>query len=387
MTHNTYEVAVKVEQLERMLAANTRTTIANVLLAVLFVYIQSDVLSLSVMTSWLTAMVVINAIRFVVGRYYLNNPVGDVAFIRKRIFAFRVGIISCAILWGITSYLFDWDQHFYYLIFVVYMVAGLSASAIVVYSIDLVSAFAYLVFSVMPMLISFALSDNSILITMSFAGLVYVIFMSYSVKAFNRNLIEGIKLRLDAVKNAEEIQQLAFYDSLTGLPNRRLLLERLKQSLISSKRQGKGVALMFLDLDYFKTINDTLGHNVGDILLQQVGKRLERCIRESDTVARLGGDEFVVMVENLNADYQYALREIDKITKGILTSLNEPYLLEGAEYVCTPSIGVALYEAHGKSEEDLLKHADIAMYHAKKTGRNKVSIFDYDMLKTAGLKQ
>jgi diguanylate cyclase (GGDEF)-like protein len=379
--HGNYEVAVKMEQLEKLLSANTRTTIASLFLAALFIYIQSDILSPAVAISWIAAMIVVNIVRFVIGRHYIQNIVNDVELVKKRIIIFRVGIILSAILWGLAGYLVDWEVHFNHLMFIVYIVAGLSAATIVVYSIDLVSAFSYLVFAITPMLISFALSDNSILITMSITGFVYVIFMGFSIKAFNQSLLDGIRLRLEAVKNTAEIQQLAFYDLLTGLPNRRLLLERLKQSLVSSKRLGKGGALLFLDLDYFKTINDTLGHNVGDVLLQQVAKRLVESVRESDTVARLGGDEFVVMIENLNTDDQPAVKEVEMITKLILTNLNQPYQLEGVDYICTPSIGVALYGEHGDSVDDLLKHADVAMYHAKKTGRNRVSIFDYEMLK------
>lgn len=387
MVHANYETAVKIAQLDSMLSANARTTITNVVLATIFIYIQSDILPSFVAVSWMAAMVIVNVVRFLIGWQYIKAPVSEIALVKKRIFFFRVGIILCAILWGATTYLVDWTSQFWFLIFVIYMVAGLSASAVVVYSIDPVSASSYLVFAVMPMLVIFAFSNNPALIAMSLSGLAYVVFMGLGIRAFHRNFLEGVKLRLDALKHTDEIQQLAFYDALTDLPNRRLLLDRLKESLVSSKRSGKGGAVLFLDLDHFKTLNDTLGHNMGDILLQQVARRLEDSVRASDTVARFGGDEFVVMVDDLNEDNQLALKDTEDLAKVILANLNQPYLLEDTDYSITPSIGVALYWRDGESEDDLLKHADVAMYHAKKTGRNKVSIFDREMLNALEAKQ
>lgn len=175
---------------------------------------------------------------------------------------------------------------------------------------------------------------------------------------------------------AEEIQFLAFYDPLTGLPNRRLLMDRLSHALMTNVRKDKDGALLFIDLDHFKTLNDTLGHDVGDLLLQQVAKRLTTCVREGDTVARLGGDEYVVLLENLSEQAIEAATQAEAISTKILSALNEPYQLDSHEYHNTSSIGVALFSNHGQSQEDLLKHADIAMYQSKKAGRNTLRFFD-----------
>jgi diguanylate cyclase (GGDEF)-like protein/PAS domain S-box-containing protein len=178
---------------------------------------------------------------------------------------------------------------------------------------------------------------------------------------------------------ADEIEHLAYFDHLTRLPNRRLLIDRLRHALTASSRSGRDGALLFLDLDHFKTINDTLGHDVGDVLLQQVAERLISCIRESDTVARLGGDEYVVMLEDLSEHAIEAAAQAETIGEKILSALNQPFRLDENEYHVTPSIGVALFSSHEKSFEDLLKHADIAMYHAKKAGRNTLRFFDPKM--------
>lgn len=178
---------------------------------------------------------------------------------------------------------------------------------------------------------------------------------------------------------AEEIKHLAFYDSLTGLPNRRLMVDRLNQALVFNARSGRDGAVLFLDLDHFKTLNDSLGHDVGDLLLQQVAERLVGCVREGDTVARLGGDEYVVLLERLSLDTLEAAAQVEVIGEKILSSLNQAYQLGQHEYHCTPSIGVALFSHHNQSQEELLKHADIAMYQAKKAGRNTIRFFDPKM--------
>ncbi len=178
---------------------------------------------------------------------------------------------------------------------------------------------------------------------------------------------------------ADEIERLAFYDPLTGLPNRRLLMDRLKPALASSHRSGRKCALLFIDLDNFKTLNDTLGHDFGDLLLQQVAERLTSCVREVDTVARLGGDEFVVMLEDLSEQATEAVEQTEVVGNKILTLLNQPYLLATHDYHSTPSIGAILFNGYEQTVDVLLKQADIAMYHAKASGRNMLRFFDQQM--------
>jgi diguanylate cyclase (GGDEF)-like protein len=174
----------------------------------------------------------------------------------------------------------------------------------------------------------------------------------------------------------DENKHLAFYDSLTQLPNRRLLLERLQHALATSARSAREGALLFIDLDDFKTLNDTRGHDIGDLLLQQVAKRLTDCVREGDTVARLGGDEFVVMLEDLNESPQQAASQTEMVGAKILAALGQPYPLAGHFHRSTPSIGATLFADHESSVDELLKRADLAMYQAKAAGRNTMRFFD-----------
>jgi diguanylate cyclase (GGDEF)-like protein/PAS domain S-box-containing protein len=185
------------------------------------------------------------------------------------------------------------------------------------------------------------------------------------------------------IKAAEdEIQQLAFYDSLTRLPNRRLLMDRLKQAIASSIRSGRYGAVLFLDLDHFKVLNDSRGHDIGDLLLQQVAERLTQCVREGDTVARLGGDEYVVVLEDLSQDGIETATVTEVIAKKIIVTLNQPYILAEHEHHSTASIGISIFGEEQISIEDLLKQADIAMYQAKKVGRNTMRFFNPQMQTT-----
>jgi diguanylate cyclase (GGDEF)-like protein/PAS domain S-box-containing protein len=177
----------------------------------------------------------------------------------------------------------------------------------------------------------------------------------------------------------EKINHLAFYDSLTGLPNRRLLIDRLQHALVSGARRGRQGALLFIDLDNFKTINNSLGHFTGDLLLQQVARQLASCVREDDSVARFGGDEFVVILEDLNENALVAAAQTETIGEKILAAINQPYQLAAHEYHCTTSIGATLFDNNQQTADELLKQADIAMFQAKKTGRNTLCFFDQQM--------
>jgi diguanylate cyclase (GGDEF)-like protein/PAS domain S-box-containing protein len=186
-------------------------------------------------------------------------------------------------------------------------------------------------------------------------------------------------------KAEEQIHSLAFYDTLTRLPNRRMLSDRLRQAMAATKRSGCHGALMFLDLDNFKPINDAHGHAVGDLLLSEAARRIASCVRGVDTVARFGGDEFVVLLNELDVDKAKSAAQAGMVAEKIRARLAEPYVLhvrhEGAadtdvEHQCTSSIGLVLFLDHDHTEEDLLRWADIAMYQAKDAGRNRIRVID-----------
>lgn len=193
--------------------------------------------------------------------------------------------------------------------------------------------------------------------------------------------LEYIAIRNDITERKlaeEEIRSFAFHDSLTGLPNRRLLLERASHALTASTRSNHYGALIFIDLDHFKILNDTKGHDVGDMLLQQVACRLKSTLREADTVARLGGDEFVVLLESLSEHTLEAKNIVKTVGNKILKILTQPYDLADYTHHSTPSIGIALLHSRYGNIDQILKQADVAMYQSKADGRGCLNIFDAD---------
>lgn len=193
--------------------------------------------------------------------------------------------------------------------------------------------------------------------------------------------LQGSAMDITARKVSEEkIDRLAFYDTLTGLPNRRLLMDRLEQALTAGARHQRQGALLLVDLDDFKSLNDTLGHDKGDLLLQQVAQRLLSCVREGDTVARVGGDEFVVLLEDLSQNPQEAASQAEAVGKKMIAALNYPYQLDSHAQHSTASIGITLFGC-GQQEAiaESLKRAELAMYQAKAAGHNTLRFFEAQM--------
>ena len=185
----------------------------------------------------------------------------------------------------------------------------------------------------------------------------------------------GISTDISKRKEIEEhMSHMAQFDALTHLPNRALFNDRLQQAIATAQRHKEHLALMFLDLDKFKPVNDTYGHSVGDMLLKEVAQRIQNCLRDSDTAARLGGDEFVVLLPTIEVE-----QDAGKVAEKIRQSLNLPFELAGHSVQISSSIGIAVFPQHGKDEKLLVKNADIAMYQAKKSGRNNIKVYQHGM--------
>ena len=370
------DVAIKSAQLQQLLDANGRSLVSSTLLATLVAYFQRYLVALPTVSTWLILIVLVNVGRLFMAWSYKRHQVNDNFLITKRLRQFRIGLFVSAFLWGSSSIILSPSNELQHQMLLIFVLTGMTAGAVISYSVDKVSAIIFMLLTLVPMLVRLFLVGDSVAMAMSVSGFLYVIFMIASIGNINRNLIESITLRFEAVERENEIKQLAFYDSLTNLPNRRLLFDRLEHALIMSARTGRRGALLFLDLDYFKNLNDNHGHFMGDLLLQQVAERLLSCVRESDTVARLGGDEFVVMLEDLSEDRIEAMQQVEVLGEKIVIALNSPYHLNALQHHCSTSIGIAMFGEHGNSNEVLLKNADEAMYQAKKAGRNLVIMFD-----------
>ncbi len=197
-------------------------------------------------------------------------------------------------------------------------------------------------------------------------------------KVDGKSLVRAVRYALERHRMLIEIENLhknerylAYHDMLTGLPNRQLFHERLRQAIVHSKRNTKMLAVLFIDLDGFKSVNDTLGHRAGDLLLKSVADKLRKAVRENDTVARLGGDEFTIKLADIVQP-----RDATKVAEKILRLFFEPFNIEGKELFITASIGISMYPNHGHDAEMLVKNADLAMYRAKQQGKNKCTLYD-----------
>jgi len=365
--------------LEQLFAANRRTLVSSAFIAIILAYVERNSLPMRSVITWLSVILAINLARYLITNHHKKHATRDITITHRRLVQFRIGVVASGLVWGMTSVLIYPYNDLQHQMFLIFVLTGLVSAAIVSYSVDIVSAVSYTIMLLTPMLIRLLLERSEMSLSMAISGIFFLVFMLLSIRNINRNFLENIKLRHDAVERENEIKQLAFYDQLTNLPNRRLLLDRLDHALAVSTRSGRRGALLFLDLDHFKMLNDTLGHDMGDLLLKKVAERLLRCVRESDTVARLGGDEFVVMLEDLSEDVDEAAKQLEKVADLIIETLNIPYMLNTLEHSSTPSIGIAMFGDHGSSHEELLKHADIAMYQAKRAGRNVVRHFDFTM--------
>lgn len=206
-------------------------------------------------------------------------------------------------------------------------------------------------------------------------GIIWLLGL-FGIRSGYRKLQQAITIR----RKAEDIiRHQAHHDILTNLPNRRLFLERLHQSLAQARRHGHLGAVLFLDLDNFKPVNDSLGHAIGDELLLEVAERLQNCIREEDTAARLGGDEFVILLVELNHHLDPSIQQAQFVAEKIRETLSLPFSIQGHDIRITPSIGVSIFPKNGDDIDALLKQADTAMYHAKAAGRNTSRLYQPDM--------
>ncbi|MCB1785137.1 MAG: EAL domain-containing protein [Gammaproteobacteria bacterium] len=285
------------------------------------------------------------------------------------------GTLASGLVWGTTSVLLFTEDSMLHQLFLAFVIAGMSAGAVSTLSASFPLAAGFLGLTLLPMTWRFALTGGAIGYVMAFMSGLYCIVVTVSALRLNRTIVESLQIRHERRMAEETIRHQAHYDALTDLPNRRMLLEQLGREMARSVRHGHIGAVLFLDLDHFKTINDSLGHRVGDQLLKLVAKRIVERVRREDTASRLGGDEFVILVPEVAEKPGNATNNAHRIADEIIQLFRDPFSVQGHELHLSASIGVALFPFEQKNPEDLLQQADVAMYSAKERGRDNVQLF------------
>lgn len=279
-------------------------------------------------------------------------------------------------IWGSASIFFFHPNDYLHQTFLAMCVARILGGTIVIYAMDRYASICFTAGLILFFTPPYLCSGDSLSIAISLIFILFTLYIKLASLSFGETLRENIALRILSNIHKEENERLAYYDPLTNTPNRRLLLDRLDQSLKVVKRTKSFNALIYLDVDNFKILNDSKGHAAGDLLLQQVAKRLQHSVRSHDTVARIGGDEFVVLLEELGPAHHIAKKAVKKVVIKILKEINKPFNLHHQEHKFSPSIGAYLFTDEGLTSDDVLKCADTAMYQVKQTGKNNFQFYD-----------
>ena len=286
-----------------------------------------------------------------------------------------LGTLLAGIFWGSASFLIFPEHSIAHQAIFALVIAGMSAGAVTTLSAVFGICASFLLTTLIPLIGVFALGEGTINFMMAVMSSLFLIMVLFSSRRLSHTILESLEMRYERQKAEQTIRHQALYDDLTKLPNRRLFLERLTRELSRSRRHDHTGAVLFLDLDHFKTINDSLGHGVGDELLRSVAARLRRRLRKEDTAARLGGDEFVLLIPELANDIDIASGKVRRLANEVLKEFRQPFTVSGHELHVSASIGVAIFPIADEKPEDLLKKADVAMYSAKAGGRGAMQLF------------
>jgi len=333
-----------------------------------------DVVPRGTTIAWLGAIWTVSLYRWFVHRR-IAPTLTTTAASERALKLFATGVLGSGAVWGSTSLLLFPAHSMVHQVFLAFVIAGMSAGAVATLSAVYRLSAAFLLLNLLPLIARFLYVGDAIGNVMAIMTALFLLMLMLSSRSLNRTILTSLETRYAHQQAEKTIRQQALHDELTGLPNRRLLLERLTQELARSTRHKHLGGLLFVELDHFKTINDSLGHRIGDRLLQAVAKRLSGRLRAEDTVARLGGDEFVILLTEIADQSETAPSNAQKIAEDLLELFRRPFSVEGHELHMSVSIGVAVFPTAQETAEDLLQQADVAMYNAKESGRDNIKLF------------
>ncbi|MFK8043290.1 putative bifunctional diguanylate cyclase/phosphodiesterase [Congregibacter sp.] len=290
-----------------------------------------------------------------------------------------LGVLLSGLAWGAAGFLLYDPHNMLNQSLLAFVIAGMCAGGIVSLSAFIEASATFIATSLLPFTVALLLEGSSETQVMGVMAVLYLFMMISFGRRVNLTVIGGLEMTYLRFQAEDTIERQALFDELTGLPNRRLLQDRLGQALARAKRNNTQAALLFLDLDFFKRVNDSLGHSAGDELLVEIGRRLTDFLREADTAARLGGDEFVALLTDIEGGSEHVVSVVRRRGEALRSAIEAPIDIQGNEVHITVSIGVSLLPDDTHDVDDLLKHADTAMYRAKDDGRNTLRFFVPEM--------
>ncbi len=338
--------------------------VANGLLGIVIVWTLLGYISHPYAYSWLGANLTINFIRLFLTIYVEKTDCINEKSWKSwaKLHVVTTGLIS--LIWGVAAVLFYVNGMIEFQYFFTLILAGMISAALPIIGLYFPSYLAYTLPTILPLVVVFLTQDGTLHVQIAILLIIFTLTMVTTARRYYARIIESTSLRM-------QLDMLATIDTLTGLPNRQLFQDRLSRALLHNKRLDTRFALLFIDLDKFKIVNDTLGHAAGDQLLLEVSERIRQMVRESDTVARLGGDEFTVIVNDISNN-----DDIIRVAQLIIETLSEPFFLSEKEANIGASIGIAVFPDDAVEQATLMNKADSAMYQAKQSGRNKYCFFE-----------
>ncbi len=368
---------VKSEQIRIIFASTVPSLITILLCSFILSVVQWDVIDHAVIITWFVLTNLLSLVRLYLYQQFKKLPPTSLISDSWYQGAINTSIAS-GVTWGAAGLLLFAEQSLVHQVFLAFVITGICAGAITTLSAIINAARGFVICVLIPIIIKFYLINSEISPAMTIMSLLFMTMILLSAQRLNRTIRESLEGRLQRELAEQTIRRQAQFDELTDLPNRRLFLATLQREIASAGRHHRYGAVFFIDLDRFKSVNDSLGHAVGDELLVKIAQKIAERLREEDTVARLGGDEFVVLLPEVGDDQDTAGAHASTIADEIRELFLTAFMIQGHEIYLTISVGIALFPTEA-SAEDLLKFADVAMYRAKSEGRDSVRLFSAEM--------
>lgn len=372
------KLSIRAGQVGLVFAAFPSSVVVNLISGIVLAAVQWNAINHTVISGWLFLLMLVAIFRWGLNRRFQAQKLLPEAIDRWQHLALTTIVLS-GLLWGMAGLLLFPPESTQHQMFLVFIIAGMSAGAVTTLSALFPAVLFFILALIFPLLWSFFSLGSEIGNMMAGMAFLFMVMVIMSAHRLNQMIIETLTMRHERGLAEAMIRHQAFHDDLTDLPNRRMLLNQLKRELARSVRHDYLGAILFLDLDHFKNINDSLGHSVGDELLKQVARRLTQRLRNEDTVARLGGDEFVIILSEIGENTRVASAHAQFFASEIRQLFTEPFQVEGNELHMTASVGILLFPLGESDPGNLLQHADVAMYRAKEGGRDTARFFQPSM--------